>query len=133
MADNFTRQKRSQIMKAVKSCGNRSTEIKLIQIFKEKGIKGWRRKFNLVGKPDFVFPKKRIAIFADGCFWHGHNCRNISPSDNAKYWKQKIESNIARDKKIIELLSQKNWRVFRIWECEIKKKSLPDELLFILK
>ena len=73
MNDTFTKKKRSQIMKAVKSKGNISTEIKLIKLFKEKKIKGWRRNYKLFGNPDFVFPKSKIALFADGCFWHGHN------------------------------------------------------------
>ncbi len=108
-------------MRAVKSKGNRSTEIALIQLFKERGIKGWRRNYNLPGKPDFVFPKARIVVFADGCFWHGHDCRNTKPADNADYWNNKIEKNRKRDSQVTEELTKKNWFVIRIWECQIKK------------
>lgn len=108
-------------MKAVKSKGNKSTEIKLIEIFRFHHVIGWRRNSNLAGHPDFIFPKKRIAVFADGCFWHGHNCRNVNPSDNAEYWKNKIKRNKARDKMITKELRRKDWAVVRIWECEIKK------------
>ncbi len=108
-------------MKAVKSKGNKSTEIKLIEIFKSHKTTGWRRNSNLVGHPDFIFPKNRIAVFADGCFWHGHNCRNLKPSENAEYWKKKIKQNRNRDKGITKDLTQKGWKVVRIWECEIKK------------
>ncbi|MDR1112415.1 MAG: very short patch repair endonuclease [Bacteroidales bacterium] len=52
----------------------KSTELKLIDIFKEQGIIGWQRGSKMKGKPDFVFPKLKIAVFADGCFWHGHKC-----------------------------------------------------------
>ncbi|MCP4362118.1 MAG: DNA mismatch endonuclease Vsr [Chloroflexi bacterium] len=121
MTDTFSKQKRSQIMRAVKSKGNRSTELRLIEMFKERGIKGWRRNYKLLGKPDFVFPKARVAVFADGCFWHGHDCRNTKPADNANYWRQKIQRNVERDRKVTAELEQKNWRVIRLWECEIKK------------
>lgn len=111
-------------MKAVKSKGNKSTEIKLIEVFKLHHVTGWRRNSKLGGRPDFVFPKNRIAIFADGCFWHGHNCRNVNPSDNAEYWRNKIKRNKARDKAITKELTEKGWKVVRIWECEIKKSKV---------
>lgn len=121
MTDTFSTKQRSEIMKAVKSKGNKSTEIKLIEIFRLYHITGWRRNSNLAGHPDFIFPKNRIAVFADGCFWHGHNCRNVTPSENAEYWQNKIKRNKARDKAITKELIEKGWKVVRIWECEIKK------------
>jgi len=124
MTDTFSKQERSEIMRAVKSKGNKSTEVKLVQIFKERGIKGWRRNYKIFGKPDFVFPKFRIAVFVDGCFWHGHNCRNTKPSSNTEYWQKKIRRNIARDGEVTEHLTQKGWQVIRIWECELKKGEL---------
>jgi len=124
MTDTFSKKQRSEIMKAVKSKGNQSTEVKLIEIFKSHQIIGWRRNYKLIGHPDFVFPKKRIALFSDGCFWHGHNCRNLIPSDNAEYWKEKIKRNKKRDKIITNELSQRGWKVIRIWECEIKKGNI---------
>lgn len=111
-------------MKAVKSKGNKSTELQLITIFKFRGIVGWRRNYPLIGHPDFVFPKKRIVVFADGCFWHGHNCRNVTPANNAEYWKKKIKRNKARDRAITRELTQKGWKVVRIWECAIKKGKI---------
>lgn len=124
MTDTFSQKQRSEIMKAVKSKGNKSTEVKLIEIFKSHHITGWRRNSNLIGHPDFVFPQKRIALFSDGCFWHGHNCRNLIPSDNAEYWEKKIKRNKTRDKVITKELNQKGWMVIRIWECEIKKSKV---------
>jgi len=123
MVDTFSKKQRSEIMKAVKSKDNKSTEIRLIEIFKLHHVIGWRRNYKLLGHPDFVFPKKRVVLFADGCFWHGHNCRNVSPSENAEYWKKKIKRNKARDKEINRKLTQKGWKVIRIWECEIKKSK----------
>ena len=82
MADTFDKNKRSAIMKSVKSSGNKSTELRLIAFFKANNIKGWRRKYPVKGHPDFVFVDKRIAVFVDGCFWHGHDCRNTKPKQN---------------------------------------------------
>lgn len=116
-------------MRAVKSRGNKSTELKLIEIFKTGKITGWRRNYKLFGKPDFVFPKQHLAIFLDGCFWHGHDCRNTKPADNADYWRVKIERNKQRDELVSKTLSEKGWTVLRIWECQITKKVLPIELI----
>lgn len=71
VADVFTKKKRSQIMAAVRSTGNRTTELRLASILRANGITGWRRHQPLPGKPDFVFRRERLAVFADGCFWHG--------------------------------------------------------------
>lgn len=121
MTDTFSKQKRSEIMRSVKSKGNKSTEGKLIQIFKANRISGWRRNYEVLGHPDFVFPREKIAVFADGCFWHGHGCRNVSPSDNANYWKKKIQNNIKRDRTVTKTLTEQGWLVIRFWECAIKK------------
>ena len=129
MADTFTKEVRSNIMRAVKSKGNKSTEGKLINLFKENKLKGWRRNYPIFGKPDFVFPKNKVAVFADGCFWHGHNCRNISPKSNAEYWKAKIARNKKRDKKVNKVLKEKGWSIFRIFECKIKRSYLPKNLI----
>lgn len=131
MADVFSESQRSEIMRAVKSRGNKSTELKLIEIFKNLGIRGWRRGYKLFGNPDFVFPQKRVAVFVDGCFWHGHNCRNTKPAANADYWRKKIERNINRDILVSQTLTEKGWKVIRIWECQIKKMVLPNDLVLI--
>lgn len=120
--DVFTVAKRSQIMSRVRSTGNASTELKLIAEFKERKITGWRRKSKIFGRPDFIFPKLRIAVFVDGCFWHGHDCRNTKPKDNADYWRAKIERNQRRDRAATERLTELGYRVVRIWECEFQKK-----------
>ncbi len=115
-------------MRAVKSRGNKSTEIKLVEIYKQNNLKGWRRNYPLFGKPDFVFPKLKIAVFADGCFWHGHNCRNTKPSSNSDYWNKKISRNKKRDKLVTKTLKEKGWTVIRLWECEINKNGYRRKL-----
>lgn len=119
MSDTFSQEKRSSIMRTVKSKGNLSTEQLLITIFKQHRITGWRRNYSVIGKPDFVLLDKKIAIFADGCFWHGHNCRNITPKQNAEYWEKKLERNMQRDRKITLRFEKRGWKVFRFWECDI--------------
>lgn len=124
MADIFDKTKRSEIMKKVRSKNNKSTELKLIQIFKENNIHGWRRNYKVNGHPDFVFLKKKIAIFVDGCFWHGHDCRNTKPKQNQEYWDKKRDRNMQHDKEITEYFENRGWTVIRIWECELKKSNL---------
>lgn len=128
MADVFDKQKRSEIMRSVRSKKNKSTELKLIEIFKENGITGWRRNYNVKGHPDFVFLKQRVAVFVDGCFWHGHDCRNTRPEDNKEYWDKKRHINMKHDKEITDLFETRGWRVVRLWECELKKKH-EEELI----
>ena len=124
MTDVFDKKTRSDIMSKVRSKNNKSTELKLIQIFKNNDIKGWKRNYPVKGHPDFVFLKKRIAIFVDGCFWHGHDCRNTRPKDNREYWQKKRERNMKHDKEVTALFESRGWTVLRIWECELKKKNL---------
>lgn len=123
MADVFDNKKRSEIMSKVRSKNNKSTELKLIQVFKENNITGWKRNYQVKGHPDFVFLDKKIAVFVDGCFWHGHDCRNTRPSDNADYWTKKRERNMKHDKEITALFERRRWTVIRIWECELRKKN----------
>lgn len=123
MADTFDKGKRSAIMKSVKSSGNKSTELRLIAFFKANNIIGWRRNYPVKGHPDFVFMDKQIAVFVDGCFWHGHDCRNTRPKQNEDYWTKKRIRNIAHDKEVSELFTNRGWTVIRIWECELKKKN----------
>jgi len=132
MADVFSSEKRSQIMQKVKSKHNKTTELKLIKFFKVNNIKGWRRHFPLPGTPDFTFPKFKIVIFADGCFWHGHHCRNISPKQNKEYWVKKQNRNIQRDEENTQLLINKGWAVIRIWECEITDEKKIEQKLQLL-
>jgi DNA mismatch endonuclease (patch repair protein) len=123
MADVFDESKRSNIMRKVRSKGNKTTELRLIELFIIAGITGWRRNYPVKGKPDFVFLRQRVAVFADGCFWHGHDCRNTRPTTNTDYWKLKRERNMKRDAEVTKSFEARGWHVLRIWECELKKKN----------
>jgi len=121
MVDVYDKITRSAVMSKVRSSANKSTEIRLISIFRKNGIKGWRRNYPVIGKPDFVFMENRAAIFVDGCFWHGHDCRNTRPSTNSEYWTNKRKRNMRRDAEVTALFLNRGWTVLRIWECELKK------------
>ncbi|WP_051010569.1 very short patch repair endonuclease [Selenomonas sp. F0473] len=121
--DIFSAKKRSAIMRNIKSKKNKSTELRLIEIFRRYGIKGWRRNYSVKGRPDFVFLSFKIAVFVDGCFWHGHDCRNTRPADHRDYWEKKREANRRRDAEVTALFENRGWQVIRIWECELKKKN----------
>lgn len=121
--DVYTKDKRSEIMKSVKSNKNKSTELELIDLFKKHHITGWRRNYPVKGHPDFVFLDQKIAIFVDGCFWHGHSCRKNSPQQNHDFWEKKISYNKKHDTEVTELFQKRGWTVIRIWECELRKKN----------
>ncbi len=123
MADIFSKQKRSQIMSNVRSSQNKTTELKLIAIFRRHRIVGWRRRWPIPGKPDFVFPKARLAIFVDGCFWHGCPKHGEHPASNRAFWSRKITRNRERDREVYRLLRSAGWRIGRIWEHELAWKN----------
>jgi len=121
MADVHTKKQRAKNMAAIKSKGNKSTEAKFLAFLKTNKITGWRRNYKSVkGKPDFVFPKARTAIFLDGCFWHGCPKCYKAPNSNKEFWSVKKKSNQQRDKLVTEYLNDKGWKVIRIWEHELK-------------
>jgi DNA mismatch endonuclease (patch repair protein) len=109
-------------MAAIRSRGNKATELILMKLFRTARLKGWRRHAPILGRPDFVFARERVAVFVDGCFWHGcaKHCR--MPASNRKYWLAKIERNIRRDRATRKTLRAEGWRVVRVWEHELKAR-----------
>lgn len=123
MADIWNKQKRSEVMARIRSQGNKATELRLISIFHEAHITGWRRKQPLLGKPDFVFRKQRLAVFVDGCFWHGCSKCYRRPASNQTYWDEKIQRNQKRDRQVTRELRKAGWQVLRIWEHQLADKE----------
>lgn len=120
MADWLTREQRSRNMASIRSKGNTTTERAFLSMLRKARISGWRRHLNLPGKPDFVFRSRRVAIFLDGCFWHGcPRCYRL-PQDNRAYWKKKLIGNCRRDRRRSRELRSLGWRVLRIWEHALK-------------
>ena len=119
--DTFSPEKRSEIMKRVKST-NTSIEIKIRKELWRNGLRGWRvHPKNVPGKPDIIFRRKKVAVFIDGCFWHGCPVCDRSPKSGNAYWENKISRNMARDRKYNELLINDGWSVIRLWEHEVIK------------
>ena len=123
MADVFSKLKRSQVMAAIKSRGNRETELRLAKILRSNGISGWRRNQPLLGKPDFSFREERVAVFVDGCFWHGCLKHSRLPRTNQQYWRKKFARNQARDRQINRELRRTGWFVLRVWQHELSNES----------
>ena len=123
MPDVFTKSKRSAVMSRIRGSGNKDTELRLISIFRAHHITGWRRNRKLPGKPDFVFPSQHLAVFVDGCYWHGCPKHYTRPKSNRKFWDVKIARNRQRDREVNRLLLAKGWRVLRIWEHALTRKN----------
>lgn len=120
--DVFTPEKRSEVMSRIRSKGAKSTEELLRQLMVEAGLPAWVENDKaLSGKPDFAFHEQRVAVFVDGCFWHGcpHCYDGHIPKSNAQYWSSKIEGNMRRDRRAATKLRRNGWAVVRVWECRI--------------
>jgi DNA mismatch endonuclease (patch repair protein) len=121
--DNVRSEIRSKIMASVHSKGNLTTEILFGKLLRAAGVRGYRKHWRSQGKPDFAWPGRKIAVFVDGCFWHGcTKCKSL-PTSNVKFWKDKIENNRRRDRRVTRALHRQGWKVVRIWECCVKRSS----------
>lgn len=151
MPDVFTKSKRSEVVSRIRSRGNKDTELALAKLLRAHGITGWRRQVRVAVegresrvegqpktrrpsprpssqrgegvrvRPDFVFPKLRLAIFVDGCFWHGCPEHATRPKNNAAFWRAKLAGNKRRDALVTRALRRAGWRVVRIWEHEMTR------------
>ena len=129
MPDIITKAKRSEVMSRIRSHGNKDTELRLMKLMRDERITGWRRQLQLslrnAGvkvRPDFVFRGKRVAVFVDGCFWHGCPRHATRPRQNRAFWDAKIARNQARDRLVTRELRKTGWTVLRIWECALTKQ-----------
>jgi DNA mismatch endonuclease (patch repair protein) len=120
MTDVFSKSKRSDVMSHIRGHGNKDTEIALLNLFHQHHITGWRRNQPVFGKPDFVFYKSRVAVFVDGCFWHGCPKHCNQPANNRSFWLKKFTANKMRDIKVSRTLKESGWNVIRVWEHDLK-------------
>ncbi|HTI60391.1 very short patch repair endonuclease [Mucilaginibacter sp.] len=125
MADTFSKEKRSDIMRRVKSF-NTKPELALRHRLHKLGFRFTLHQKKLPGTPDIVLPKYRAVINVHGCFWHGHqNCkRSILPESNKEYWLNKIERNTLRDRTNNQKLSSIDWNVITVFECELRASRI---------
>ncbi len=119
--DNITKAQRSFLMSKVKG-KNTALEKKVKKSLKNAGVK-FKANPKMFGHPDIIVPETKIAVFLDGCFWHGCRDKTI-PTSNAAYWRKKISTNKARDKAVTKTLEAHGWKVIRVWEHTVK--SNPD-------
>jgi DNA mismatch endonuclease (patch repair protein) len=135
MTDTFLPEKRSQIMKRIRSVDT-TPEMKVRCFLHNNGLRFRLHSNVLPGKPDIVLRKYKTVIFVHGCFWHQHQALNCSrsgvPKSNQNYWLPKLQKTVARDKEHKKRLKELGWNVQVIWECHINEKRLND-LLHIVK
>lgn len=123
MSDVFSKGKRSLVMAAIRSRGNKDTEVALALLLRRYKIVGWRRHVPIFGRPDFIFPKLRLAIFVDGCFWHGCPKHGTKPKNRSEFWRKKLAGNQDRDRLVTRTLRSQGWRVVRVWEHELRPRN----------
>lgn len=129
MPDILTKAQRSYNMSKIRG-KNTKAELRLRRLLFENGIRNYRLNSSLPGKPDIIFPKKKIAIFVDGCFWHKCSLHFVEPKTRTEFWLKKIDDNVKRDKEVTEILKQNGWQVLRFWEHEIKEK--PSDVVTVI-
>lgn len=122
MTDIFTQEKRSEIMRAIKNKDSK-IETEFRKCLWTKGIRYRKNCNNYFGKPDIILKKYKIVVFIDSCFWHGCKDHCRLPSTNKDYWNKKIKNNKIRDNKVTSYYIEKNWKVLRFWEHDIKKNK----------
>lgn len=119
MSDVLSKKQRSYCMSKIRG-HNTKPELSLRKELWSRGLR-YRIHSKVIGKPDLVFIGAKVAVFVDGCYWHGCPKHFVQPKSNTLFWENKINKNIERDKKVTQQLEAKGWRVIRIWEHEIKQ------------
>lgn len=128
--DHVSKEVRSKIMASVRSRANRTTEVALGRLIWSAGIFGYRKHWRVDGRPDFAWPGLKVAVFVDGCFWHGCTRCKYLPRSNRAFWKSKIEKNRRRDRHVSRKLRRKGWKVIRVWECKISRCSTLGRIIY---
>jgi DNA mismatch endonuclease (patch repair protein) len=121
MADTFGKCERSRIMALVRS-KDTGPEMLLRRLVHSLGYRYRLHDRRLPGVPDLVFRSRRRVIFVHGCFWHQHSCArgNRMPKSRIGYWRNKLEGNVARDRRAVRALRRAGWRVLTVWECQMR-------------
>jgi DNA mismatch endonuclease (patch repair protein) len=130
MTDIFSKAKRSEVMSKVTAKDTRP-EVKVRKFLFSKGFRYRKNDKRFPGKPDIVLPKYKTIIFVHGCFWHHHeNCRAAAlPRTNHEFWKDKMQTNVKRDKKNRMDLKKLGWKIIVVWQCQIKNRELFAETI----
>lgn len=133
MADIFSKSKRSEVMRKIRS-KNTKPEVTLRKVLHKQGLRFRLHAKTLPGKPDIVLPMYRTVIQVRGCFWHGHHCIDgHMPNSRREYWGPKLLNNKRRDIKNDAALRKTGWSVVVVWDCKIQNsKALNKEVNRIL-
>lgn len=118
MSDVMTPEQRSRCMSRIKG-RNTKPELALRRALWARGHR-YRVNHRLPGKPDVAFVGARVAVFIDGCFWHGCPEHRVKPKTNPDFWRKKLSGNVERDRKVSALLAAEGWIVLRFWEHEVE-------------
>lgn len=121
--DDLTPEQRKKNMRAIRS-KDTTIELALRKALWQRGIRYRKNYKGLLGKPDIVITKYRIAVFCDSDFWHGYDWENRKAriKSNQDYWTPKIERNMKRDREVTATLVEQGWIVLRFWEHTIRKE-----------
>lgn len=130
--DNLNVAARSLVMSQNKSSGTKSTEKRFRSFLIRNSFRRWKlgHRSGLPGRPDFIFPSKKIAVFIDGCFWHGCSLCRTFPKANRPFWEAKLLANRRRDQQVAYKLRYLGWTVIRFWEHDLflKDRTLLQKL-----
>lgn len=131
--DTVTPEKRSEIMRSIKS-RNTGPERKVAAALRLAGITGWRRYRRVCGiEVDFAWPRQRVALFVQGCFWHAHQPCFRLPKTRRAWWRTKIGRNVARDRRQrYTLVNEGGWRVLKVWECQLHRVDPKEAALKLI-
>jgi DNA mismatch endonuclease, patch repair protein len=123
--DPLSAAERSARMSRVRSKANRSTEVRVAAGLTAAGIRGWTSNApGVTGSPDFYFAEARLALFVDGCFWHGcPTCNRRIPRARRAFWRDKIAANRRRDRRVSRQLRADGHRVYRVWEHSLRDEG----------
>lgn len=124
MSDKFSPEVRSRVMAAIKQ-KNTKLELLVFRGLSRRGISFQKHYRGVIGTPDICLPRKKIAVFIDGDFWHGYRFPQWRSRIKSSYWRDKIERNRKRDLCTFRVLRRSGWRVLRIWEHEVKNGLDP--------
>lgn len=120
MTDVMSASKRSALMSRIRG-SNTSPELKLRRVLFSRGFRYRLNLRSLPGRPDIVFPRDKVAVFVDGCFWHSCPRHRAWPTTRSSFWREKLTANRSRDLRVSAILRGRGWLVVRIWEHEIEE------------
>jgi DNA mismatch endonuclease, patch repair protein len=118
VADHLSREERSRLMARVRT-RDTAPELALRRALWARGIRGWRVQPKVTGRPDLAWLSRRVAVFVDGAFWHGHP--DYYRGQSGPFWDEKIDRNRDRDRRVNDELAGAGWIVVRVWDFEVER------------